>query len=180
MTKWQKDYLDVPADDYLTSEDYILSMGFPLDYKPPLFDLIGPHEQRYMNLMRLGRKPVTLISEWELKYWNDEIHTQGWIIEPFVFRSYFKNQTVNDYVVYLPGQQWRVLRLRKCYKTIERRPWIDADEARVGFLLGYTKQCIRAYLERKRLFDVGDYDGAKAPHLNYIKGNQSYAVENNI
>jgi len=167
MSRWQKPYLDVPADDYLTSEDYLCSMGRPFDWVPPLYDLIGPHEQRYMNLMRMGRKPVTEIEEWELKYWIDEIKERGYILLK-IDNSYARFHDPS-YIVGLPGQEWRAQRLKRAFEDNFKSGYTEINHARIGFLLGYTKQCISAFLERCRLIKIGDLEGAKARHLNFIE-----------
>lgn len=168
MAKWQKPYLDVPADDYLTSEDYICSMGYSMDWVPPLYDLIGPHENRYINLMKLGHKPISLIHDWELKYWTSEIEKYGWVINTLTFQT-TSGRIINEFVVCLPDQAWRVDRIKRIYHTrVSRGMLTELEEARIGFLLGYSKQCISAYLERSRLLKAGDYHGANAPHLNFI------------
>lgn len=154
MTKWQKPYLDVPADDYLTSEDYLCRMGYPMDWVSPLNDLIGPHEQRYINLMRLGRKPVTEIDDYELEYWIDEIKERGYIL--YRFDKTCCSLSHPSYIVGLPGQEWRVRRLNKAFEDSYRNGYDEINHARIGFLLGYTKQCISAFLERSRLLKSGD------------------------
>jgi len=169
MTKWQKDYLHVPADAHLTSDDYICRMGFPRNYKPGLNDLIGPHENRTMNLMRMGHKPIALISEYETRYWKDEAETQGYHHESFLLRFQPLGKVETRHLYYYPGQEWRVRRLIRCYRSRERQGfWTPIEQARVGFLLGYTKQCIRAFLIRTELIYGGDLEGANAPHLNFI------------
>jgi len=40
MVRWQRPYLDVPADDYLSNQDFLLRWGYPLDHVPDLHRLI--------------------------------------------------------------------------------------------------------------------------------------------
>jgi hypothetical protein len=138
MEEWQKPYLDIPVDDYLTSEDFLLSQGYQLNHVPRLNELIGPHEGRYMNLMRHYIKPICLLDRSHLSYWEDEISSRNYGVIP---------ASEHEVIVHLPTEKERALRLISLYK-IPGAERADNYHIQFGYLLGYDTTCIEAFCIR--------------------------------
>jgi hypothetical protein len=150
MTRWQKPYAHVPADDYLSSKQYLSMVGMRISEATRLNTGIGPHERRYINLMRLGLKPVANIDPCELQFWEEDIRKHGWIVREQRILFEGCSEVFLSYYIGLPGQEWRINKLISIFKRLEKRPPNDLEEAQIGFLFGYTKECIAYYLKRLR------------------------------
>ena len=102
--------------------------------------------------MRLGRKPVAIVDKWEIEFWESDINTFGWGVIEFN-RLLFNGRPVNDFVVYVPGEEWRARRVAFILKSLSTKRLSLIDEVRLGCLLGYTKRCISAFVERVKIMD---------------------------
>lgn len=146
MTEWQKPYLDIPVDDYLMSKDFLLSHGYQLNHAPRLNELIGPHERRYMNLMRADRKPICLLDKSHLPYWKIEIEMSNYGVIPV---------SEEEVIVHVPTERTRALKLIEVFKTPNPLR-IFGYHGIVGYLLGYTPTCIEAFYTRVEYILKGD------------------------
>lgn len=152
MTRWQKPFHHIPVDDYLNDIDTKISMGYRPSHVHRLNNGIGPHERRYMNLMLAGVKPITLLDmvEFNLPVWQKAVEENGWGYLIVMSHGHC-GRPLLDAVVYLPGQQWRAERLAKELRKRHRNTTLK--DVRMGFLLGYTKECIAYFLDRCREID---------------------------
>jgi hypothetical protein len=145
--RWQKPFHHIPVDDYLNTEEYKLAMGLGLDYEHRLNSGIGPHERRYLNLMIAGLKPISMLDDHEFEHpvWQEAIKTHGWshCSRDWIIRG----NKFTEYYVYYPGLDRRVeILIRELGKDRS-----DLNETRIGYLLGYTKECIAYYTHRKKI-----------------------------
>ncbi|MEQ8286075.1 hypothetical protein [Thalassospira sp.] len=121
------------------------------------FDLppgIGPHNDRELELMLAGTKPMALFS--------DAVHVSDYFPDadfaPYVETGKIirVEEIIPDepyamrYLFFaLPGEEWRIEEAL----TMSRNLWArtvkdhDADSARMGELLGYSANDIKAFLE---------------------------------
>jgi len=165
--RWQKPYHHVLADDYLKSHTFLTHWGaYANDINPEWFstvhEFIGPHEHREMNLMVLGIKPCALIDSSKIGYWAKTIEDRRWIVE----RSGFGDGNCEELIVALPDQHWRVKRLHRLDRETTRDGYSLLGMVRLGYLLGYTKECIRAFLDnRSRLEESVEYVGFVDAHM---------------
>lgn len=138
MEEWQKPYHDIPADDYLTSRDFLLSHGYELNHVPRLHELIGPHEHRYMNLMRFDRKPICLLDTSHLPYWEEEIAMRSYVVIP---------ASEYEVIVHLHTEEDRALKIISLYQTPGTERGFSYH-GKFGYLLGYDAACIEAFYIR--------------------------------
>ena len=115
----------------------------PLD-KP---EDIGPHVGRDLTLMLAGMKPLTMQTRSGIKKFLPYLKSGD-----LVYAG--KTMGFGNFVLYfiaLPGQEWRA---RQAIKQIQRlhltnNPDEEAEiHKRMGLMLGYPKQSIRAFLSR--------------------------------
>jgi hypothetical protein len=146
MEECQKSYLDIPVDDYIMSTDFLLANGYKLNHVPKLNELIGPHEGRYMNLMRYDLKPVCLLNISHKKYWEEVILLRNYGVIPV---------SEEEIIVHLPTEEKRALQLLTLYKKPPgRRMW--RYHGSFGYLLGYDATCIEAFYIRLDYILKGD------------------------
>lgn len=107
---------------------------------------IGPHQDRELTLMKAGIKPAALLDLRELSDWQSTIDEFGWIVREIP--SY--HPTIKQYVVALPGEEARLNQIERIYTKVNTtRRMSDLDHAKLGRLLGYSKEQIRAFITSK-------------------------------
>lgn len=125
-----------------------------------IFEVIGPHQNKELQLMLNGSKPAALISS------NKELTN---------FKPYIKNKQLSlaekipyrdnelySYVITLPGEEWRgkeihnaLLGMRSVKPmSIESIPY----HKRVGELLGYSADDIEHFITRNITSNFKDSD----------------------
>ena len=170
MARWQKPYLDVPADDYLSDQDLLLRWGYPLDHVPDLHELIGPHEQRYMNLMRMGRKPVCMLDTILLPYWEEEIAKHNYGVLPV---------SEEEVVIHLPSEKWRAEKIVRIRNTPSMSRGYTYH-VKLGYLLGYTKTCIAAFCIRMDYILNGQMEVANSPVFQSVEAFEMAFPKQNV
>lgn len=132
--------------------------GDPMDDDFELPPGIGPHNDRELELMLAGTKPMAMFS--------DAVHVSDYFPEadfaPHVEAGRIirveeiipKEPYDMRYLFYaLPGEDWRieealVMCRNLCAGTVKDH---DADSARIGTLLGYSIEDIEAFLYHVKL-----------------------------
>lgn len=105
----------------------------------------GPHEARYLTLLLRGMKPAALIDVKDLP------HYQKYIDDKTL--SFGKIEVIDNYPQYvltLPGQEWRIKKLNDLYSVVDK--YFDAGKqkvwhSKIGILLGYTNNDIRKFID---------------------------------
>lgn len=113
-----------------------------------LFDALGPHEGHELPLMLMGLKPAALVGPPSMPVLNNlwllAIECQGF------FALTIKCFGDDDhYVITAQGQEWRAARIRDIYlqeRARQQRTMLNTNHAKLGLLLGYEKDHIRAFL----------------------------------
>jgi len=142
VQRWQREYSDIDEDSFKFSQDYLKLRGWSVNPKKHIDDpRIGPHQDKEMNLMLANRKPVALVSALDYPFWEETIFKLRWIVVP--------RELQQDYVIGLPDQLWRAEKLVRITNTAIYPYRNEVHFARVGYLLGYTKECIKAFIDRK-------------------------------
>lgn len=107
--------------------------------------LRGPHESKELGLMLAGKKPATMlpITKELPDVWKKAVEKNGW-----AYRSIGDTAMENgSIVVTLPGEEYRIDMLDKIYKNVRLRGSMTrADHIKIGRLLGYTKDEIKAFI----------------------------------
>lgn len=100
-------------------------------------DFRGPHEGAELEMLLDGVKPMALVTD--ITPFSSYIRLEKLIMVPLILR------TTQHYIVSLPDQEWRIKKLLKEFNNLRKKnqPIIHA---RIGFLLGYTKQDIKKFL----------------------------------
>lgn len=114
--------------------------------------LRGPHQGRELKLMLAGLKPLALVEPQYMKYWVPHIEENGWTITTFQMQSFTNpNSKSTGYLVSLPGEESRAKQVVKVYQRIYRdgKRMSNLDHARLGKLLGYSKEQIKFFIERR-------------------------------
>jgi len=143
-------------------------LGF--DKPPPE---IGPHEERELELMLAGVKPLAYFSEltraeFEFPDAEFEPHVQaGRIIKRDILhiqKMFGQDEEIRSLYYALPGEEWRIdkahaNRLRG-YLTREKS---DDDSREMGELLGYTNHEIDVFLKWSARLHKARRDGERNP-----------------
>lgn len=143
MTRWQKEYRDIPKDSRYENTIPAPIIN-PLLDQGPYKELIGPHFQKELNLMLAGRKPVALLNHSDMPFWYKAIDENGWDVTYAIRNTGEHNKCIGEIIVSLPDQKWRASKLRSLILSDQEGSL--RNNAKIGFLLGYTKECIAAEL----------------------------------
>lgn len=143
-------------------------MGF--DKPPPE---IGPHEERELELMLAGVKPLAYFSEltraeFEFPDAEFEPHVQaGRIIKRDILhiqKMFGQDEEIRSLYYALPGEEWRIdkahanrLRGYQTHKETEH------DSREMGELLGYTKHEIDCFISWRARIKKARRDGDWTP-----------------
>lgn len=126
--------------------------------------MIGPHEERELELMLSGKKKLALFHDVLIE--GQEIMEE--IIPEKAFAPYVqnrkiirthadiknaKNGDIFHFVFFcLPGEEWRAHTVIWLKKQVleEQKPFNEHDDVIIGRLLGYEEDDIRAFLLHRR------------------------------
>lgn len=114
--------------------------------------LLGPHQYREFNLMVMGRKPIAMPDVHEpdsLQLWLDTAKEKGWSVRRVDKLAGNKK----GWLFCQPGQEWRMDKLAAIYADVRSRKgrgnkMRPADHARIGLLLGYSKEAVGEFLQK--------------------------------
>ena len=118
---------------------------------------IGPQENKYLNLMIRGMKPITLLTPLQQSRYRDKI-------QPYLDSGELKLAYKDDIGIYisLPGEEWRGPKLSKLFHhhkemTNTKPDWWTAGSkefrvlhAKIGRLLGIPKESVRYFINKTR------------------------------
>jgi len=116
---------------------------------------VGPHEERELELMLKGTKPLAMFSDiipsaFVFPDADFEPHvTAGRLVQKEFWTKTSDGQHDVRYLFYaLPGEEWRIEEaFELCAKgQAADAAEVEADEARMGFLLGYSDAEVQAFL----------------------------------
>jgi hypothetical protein len=108
----------------------------------PNLDL-GPHAGKELNMLLARVKPAALISRGDIDAYTPYLKSGKLISREFLNRANLK-----DYIVALPGEENRINRIiALLQEPMEPGQYHDLYHARLGRLLGYTKEQIRTFLD---------------------------------
>lgn len=111
----------------------------------------GPHEGRILSLMLAKKKPAASVPAEELTSRFRKAIRDGKI----KVIGKFPNHDVDEYIVTLPGEEWRGRQLLKLWpllaKTSDAGDVFAADKihAKIGVLLGYPKEAVRYFINKR-------------------------------
>ncbi len=148
MSRWQHPYAHFPADPYLRqhyAEHPAVAEWLSADGR-------GPHQNRELGLMLAGVKPAALIEPSRFRYWQPVCAERGWhTLEIVHDRPNLRRYQERSVIVALPECLWRLQRVASIYEDFNQEHNLTPRQhAQLGFLLGYTKQDIRAFLGPRR------------------------------
>jgi hypothetical protein len=143
-----------------------------LDFdKPP--PEIGPHEERELELMLAGVKPLAYFSEltradFEFPDAEFEPHVKtGRIIKRDILHIQTllgQNEEIRSLYYALPGEEWRIDKAHaNRLRGYQTRKKSDYDSREMGELLGYTKHEIDVFLKWSARLDQARRDGEWNP-----------------
>lgn len=118
--------------------------------KEILHETIGPHEGKELELMLAGKKPAALIgSQSELKKFKPYVKNGQFKLAAKDSKG-FANSPI--YLVTLPSEEWRgtqFLRIVQKQRELGLSPESKIWHARMGLLLGYSKEDIQHFLQTR-------------------------------
>jgi hypothetical protein len=128
--------------------------------KPYFPEGVGPHEERELELMLAGKKPMAMFYEAVVlpvsdSYPEEEfmpyVETGILVRRDEIYQPHNHPMAVH-YVYYaLPGEEWRMDEMHTLQlKSHAGEPWTEDDEKKTGFLLGYSEDNVKAWLEWTR------------------------------
>lgn len=108
--------------------------------------LLGPHEQREIDLMLAGKKPAALLGM------TPEIRK---LVRQGKIKAFKSNVYKGGYFFTLPGEEDRAEKLKVAFDNLKNAAHIThipEDEAQahieIGKLLGYSKKAIQYFINR--------------------------------
>jgi hypothetical protein len=110
---------------------------------------IGPHEDNELELMLSGKKPAAIIGSEKLPIFKPYIKDKS-----LVLANKFKGGGgATVYIVTLPNETWRGKQIENQFMKQRQYP-IGSPEtkishAKMGLLLGYSKEDIRHFLQTR-------------------------------
>jgi hypothetical protein len=105
----------------------------------------GPHEKKEHLMMAAGVKPAALVDKATYdKHFAHHVKSGKMIAKPISDYGSGRVQSTPDYIVGLKGEEYRVNKLHKEFSKPGR------DHVKIGRLLGYSKEHIRTWMNRKR------------------------------
>lgn len=110
-------------------------------------DLVGPHTNRELGLMISGKKPLAMLDTSFFKQgWLDTVEEKEW---SWCHMIPLRGRPEDTVLVCLPGHEFRFHALARVYANCRTtNTMIPRDHAKIGILLGYTKEQIRAFLDK--------------------------------
>ncbi|WP_420546822.1 hypothetical protein [Curvivirga sp.] len=140
---------------------------FNIADETPKDPLIGPHEERELELMLKGEKPLTEFSDIVeperggaiLVQWSDQEFTPHVESGEIIRHEIFHNTPDGQYEIHsiyftLPGEEWRAKELHKLRTTDFTVDMNDYYDRKVGELLGYPKEAIDHFIQRRKLMSI--------------------------
>lgn len=124
--------------------------------RPSLPEGVGPHEERELELMLGGKKPLAMFYEAVVLPVSDfypeeefmpHVEAKRLIRRDEIYQPH-NHPIAAQYVYYaLPGEEWRIDEMHALQlRSHADGPWTEEDEQRTGFLLGYSPDEIQAWL----------------------------------
>lgn len=117
---------------------------------------VGPHDDRELELMLAGKKPLAMFYEAVTLPISDFYPEEDFLPHVAAGRLIRRDEIYQNlnhpiaalYVYYaLPGEEWRIDEMHALQlKSHAGGPWTKDDERRTGFLLGYSEDEIQAWL----------------------------------
>lgn len=116
-------------------------------YHRPDRDLVGPHTNRELNLMLAGKKPLAMMdTPFFREGWQAVVKEQGW---SWCYMIPMRGPLEDTVAIALPGHEFRIKKLARVYEQCRlKNGMTDLDHAKIGILLGYTKEQIWAFLDK--------------------------------
>lgn len=123
--------------------------------QPVLPPGVGPHEERELELMLAGAKPLAMFSDivpasFELPEADFQPHVDaGTLVRREEFYSGVISSDEISFVYYaLPGEAWRIDEMHAMNDAFYdgSKKWHQDDDRRVGELLGYTPDEIESFI----------------------------------
>jgi len=103
----------------------------------------GPHEGKEIKMMLAGVKPAALVSqEVYHKHFKKHVDSGKFIAKPITNFGRGIIQKTPDYIVGQKGENYRINKLHKEFSSDGR------NHAKIGRLLGYTKNHIKTWINR--------------------------------
>lgn len=122
---------------------------------------IGPHEERELELMLAGQKPMAMFSDvvhapfdWGEASFEPFVEDGRLIKREEIVEIHHPETHLHRYIYYtLPGEEWRSERLSQIHHHlfIDRVKTTPELETEIGRLLGYTDHEIAVYIERSSI-----------------------------
>lgn len=110
---------------------------------------IGPHEGNEISLMLSGKKPVAALDVHHLPELEKHVKA-GKLIHKVVDHPVIPGH--KWVFAARPGEEWRLNKLHDSFNKLWTGPKEkkDLQHAKIGRLLGYPKESVRAFLDQKR------------------------------
>lgn len=108
----------------------------------------GPHEKRELKMMLDNVKPAAIVGPDEYQKFKPYVKKGRFIAVPWEIPGY---KGYIEYIVGQPGEEYRINKIRKLLNSgsqyrISNK--LDVYSAKLGRLLGYTKEHIRKFIEQ--------------------------------
>ncbi len=123
--------------------------------QPELPEGIGPHEEKELELMLAGEKPLAMFSDvvpasfdWGEDRFEPYVAEGQFIKMEFFLDKPEHNLTFRFVYFALPGEEWRIEKLHTINASIfigTKEP-VKEDDVETGRLLGYNEQEIQIFL----------------------------------
>lgn len=126
----------------MTEKDFVLPAG------------VGPHEEKELELMLAGQKPLAMLhDDWPVDWEHPKTAFQPYVKSGKIVAKehtyiFSDGDTLHYYYFALPDEAWRIDEMIAIHTKLfdENQPTTDEIERRIGELLGYTAKEIEAYL----------------------------------
>ena len=110
--------------------------------------LRGPHQGRILSLMLAKKKPAASVDVTDIMGKFRQAIRDGKI----KVIGEFPSDRVDEYIVTLPGEEWRGRQLMKIWPMLRNADDIETEKrihAKIGTLLGYPKEAIRSFINQR-------------------------------
>ena len=128
--------------------------------------LLGPHQDKELNLMLAGEKPFSLI---DTSRRSDEQQAQWWHAVATGRIIHAIGIDVKNKIDYfsLPGEEWRMEKAREIFQAVrDTDVMTDEHHTTLGQLLGYSDEAIRHFIGDRPSVREDDSETLKLPDLD--------------